>query len=218
MINSLGAFIYYNVVITIEVITKVCPQGDSVTPSSNESYNPPLNNSPPITPPTNLKKELVNSLLTVNKPSQTASKLASKLASEPTLVLGIRVPYSYYLIYNRKLSGEQKELVREALKQFFVNLVSNVNEVEVNQDLNFNFNININVNQNVNQESKEDLEVSLLKERLELYEKKLSEYKEILDEYKSYKDKYESVKRLVNSYRNKVIDTKTLIDQLLKVI
>ncbi|MEM1983324.1 MAG: hypothetical protein QXZ63_06660 [Sulfolobales archaeon] len=180
------------------------------TPASDGTTPPPLNNSPK----TNSEKASVNSLLTVNSTNNTEA-----LTIEPTQVLGIRVPYSYYVIYNRKLSGEEKELVREALKQFFISLVKNVKRVNYNINVNnvnssYSFNINIiNVTQQQSQVKEEADEFTA--ERIKQLKLQLREAREVLQEYRVKAQKYDEIKRLVELFRKGTIDVKTLLNRIL---
>ncbi|MEM4889696.1 MAG: hypothetical protein QXJ64_09690 [Thermosphaera sp.] len=64
-------------------------------------------------------------------------------------VFGLRVPVSVYNYYKRKLTGEEQEFIREAVKQFFIHLVSNAKGVQLAfESRQTSFNVNLNVIQN----------------------------------------------------------------------
>lgn len=176
----------------------------------------PLNN-PQNVAVTDLKKEPVNCKLTVNQPSPTESYVH--------VPFSIKIPLYIYRKYAYELTGFQKKLVRDAVKQFIASLVLNAERVGgaatagLGTGGNINFNVVLNVN-SVQTDGRSGCECddSITRERVELLERKLREARELVQEYRAKAQKFEAIVQYVREYKRGVKDARTLLNDVLQLV
>ncbi|MEM4976764.1 MAG: hypothetical protein QXT64_05525 [Desulfurococcaceae archaeon] len=125
--------------------------------------------------------------------SESASKLLTASIDDITATLGLRVPASIYRVYKRALSHSEQELVREILKQTFVSLVLNKQQITSALEK-LNVSINVSVMPPTAQAQAEDTGTGILKLKREL-ERLQRELEKALEENIELKRELEKLSR-----------------------
>jgi len=109
-----------------------------------------------------------------------------------------------------------KRLVESAVQKLAVSPLEPLEEVEVRKVA---LDLNIQVSSDSRQDDEKELEKELeLKERkLELCKEELEICKKDREELEKYKEKIKQVVNLINLLKNKTIDEKTFVNQMLKL-
>lgn len=145
-----------------------------------------------------------------NIPQEGKKPLPAELLEdmEETAILGIRVPLPHYLVYKKQLTGSQKEEIRRVLRNTFIYLVENHEDLKGSKINEINVPVKINI---IEQVEGDFLKV---KKMIDKYEKELAK---CIEERMAFKEENDSLKHENESLKKKMEELESQLKQLTQV-
>jgi len=142
--------------------------------------------------------------------------------SQDTRVVGFRVPYIYYMMYDG-LDRERQTLVREVVKSAFIKAVENISEVKIEQmqqTINVVVPIQVNVNKAEAVSGSRPVDLDVNSEYVQALEEDLRKAKKVIYTYKErLKTVRELASKLATALNYRDLETsKALLKKLLETL